>query len=367
MRLIILLLLCLPAFSQTLLSGVLGSNGGSAGTVATPTDSPGAGSYGSTQSVTLSDATGSAVICYTIDGSTPGAATPGTCDSSPTTTYSGAISVGSTTTVKAIGTKAGMTNSGVLSSVYTISGGAASGWTARFKANVNTDLYTVLGPPPTTHPSNGNQIVAWLDSTTLDFSWTQPIGSSAPTWNSTGLSGVGALESPGSATRYYNLNNRAITSSVPMSGLVSNTAFSIWLDFSINANATNTGTVYTETAIFAGAGGYIGIYFKTIGGTTSVCAYNYAGAYNSALCKTVTQSTRHVVNVRHESGNLVIALDNTGESSTASGTTTAVNDNVYLFSNMGIAVFGAFDVKEMLVYASNSGGEVTTNWTYFGF
>jgi len=98
----------------------------SAGTVATPTDSPGAGTYGSTQSVTLSDSTSGATICYTIDGSTPGAATAGTCDSSPTTTYSTAISVSSTTTIKAIGTKSGMTNSGVLTSLYTISGGSPS-------------------------------------------------------------------------------------------------------------------------------------------------------------------------------------------------------------------------------------------------
>ncbi len=88
--------------------------------VAVPTDSPGAGTYSSTQSVTLSDTTSGSTICYTIDGSTPGAATPGTCDSSPTHTYSTAISVASTTTIKAIGTKSGLPNSGVLSSLYTI-------------------------------------------------------------------------------------------------------------------------------------------------------------------------------------------------------------------------------------------------------
>ncbi len=92
----------------------------SASTVATPTDSPGAGTYSSTQSVTLSDATGSSTICYTIDGSTPGASTPGTCNSSPTTTYSTAISVAATTTIKALGTKTAFVNSGVLTSLYTI-------------------------------------------------------------------------------------------------------------------------------------------------------------------------------------------------------------------------------------------------------
>lgn len=83
----------------------------------TPTDSPGGGSYSSTQSVTLSDPT-SALILYTIDGSTP--ACPGTG-----TLYTGAISVAVTTTIKAIGCN-GITGGGVLTSVYTISGGGIS-------------------------------------------------------------------------------------------------------------------------------------------------------------------------------------------------------------------------------------------------
>jgi hypothetical protein len=87
--------------------------------VDTPTDSPGQGTYSSAQTVTLGDTTGSATICYTTDGSTPAAATPGTCSTG--TTYSTGFNVAATTTVKAIGTKAGMTNSAVMSSVYTIS------------------------------------------------------------------------------------------------------------------------------------------------------------------------------------------------------------------------------------------------------
>lgn len=87
-------------------------------TVATPTASPAAGTYTSTQSVTLSTATGGATICYTIDGSTPLAATAGTC--SHGTTYSGAITVAVTTTIKAIGTLSGDTNSSVATFAYVI-------------------------------------------------------------------------------------------------------------------------------------------------------------------------------------------------------------------------------------------------------
>lgn len=92
----------------------------------TPTDSPGAGTYSSTQSVTLSDPTAAAIL-YTTDGSTPVCPATGTL-------YTGAISVSVTTTIKAIGCN-GVTGGGVLTSVYTISGGG----TVAF-VNVNTSI-----------------------------------------------------------------------------------------------------------------------------------------------------------------------------------------------------------------------------------
>lgn len=90
----------------------------SGSTVATPTASPVAGTYATTQTVSLSTATGGATICYTIDGSTPAAATAGTC--SHGTTYSTAITIATTTTINALGTLSGATNSGIFTGLYTI-------------------------------------------------------------------------------------------------------------------------------------------------------------------------------------------------------------------------------------------------------
>jgi hypothetical protein len=78
---------------------------------ATPTFSPGAGSYGAPQSVTISDSTPGATIHYTTDGSTPTTGSP---------VYSGAIAVSTTETVKAIAVAAGYVNSAVASATYTI-------------------------------------------------------------------------------------------------------------------------------------------------------------------------------------------------------------------------------------------------------
>jgi hypothetical protein len=89
-------------------------------TLTPPTFSPVGGTYASTQSVSLADATGAAVICYTLDGSTPTATTPGTC--SHGTTYSTVISVATSETITALATLTGYNNSATSSAGYTING-----------------------------------------------------------------------------------------------------------------------------------------------------------------------------------------------------------------------------------------------------
>ncbi|MGO8773208.1 MAG: chitobiase/beta-hexosaminidase C-terminal domain-containing protein [Terracidiphilus sp.] len=83
----------------------------SAAKVATPTFSPAAGTYTSTQMVSISDSTSGATIYYTTNGSTPTTASA---------VYSSAITVSETETLKAIGTHSGDTNSSVGSAKYTI-------------------------------------------------------------------------------------------------------------------------------------------------------------------------------------------------------------------------------------------------------
>lgn len=82
---------------------------------ATPTFSPVAGTYVGTQSVTISCSTSGAQIFYTTDGSTPATSQTGV-----TTEYTAAISVASTSTIKAIATKSGLSDSPVSSALYTI-------------------------------------------------------------------------------------------------------------------------------------------------------------------------------------------------------------------------------------------------------
>lgn len=84
---------------------------GSRPTAALPTFSVPAGSYGSAQSVTLSDSTPNALVHFTTDGSTPTAY-------SPIASYP--IYVGGNETIKAIAVASGFWNSAVAAATYTV-------------------------------------------------------------------------------------------------------------------------------------------------------------------------------------------------------------------------------------------------------
>ena len=86
---------------------------GGGGQVAAPVFTPGGGTYTTAQNVSISSATSAVSIRYTTDGITMPTETIGTI-------YSGPVNISSTTTLKAIAYKSGMTDSAVTSEAYTI-------------------------------------------------------------------------------------------------------------------------------------------------------------------------------------------------------------------------------------------------------
>jgi N-acetylneuraminic acid mutarotase/LysM repeat protein len=129
---------------------------------ATPVFSVPAGSYSSTQTVTLSDATAGATIYYAING------TPTTSS----TQYSGGtITVSSSETLEAIAVLGGYTNSAVASAGYLISPlavGGALDWTWMGGSNTANQpgVYGTLGTPAAGNiPGGRNGASIWTDST----------------------------------------------------------------------------------------------------------------------------------------------------------------------------------------------------------
>jgi glucosylceramidase len=106
----------------------------SAPPTAAPTFSPAAGTFTSTQSVSISDTTTGAAIYYTLDGSTP---------TTSSTKYSAAISIASTTTINAIAVATGFSNSPVATAAYIINLPAAATPTFSPAAGTFTSAQTV--------------------------------------------------------------------------------------------------------------------------------------------------------------------------------------------------------------------------------
>ncbi|WP_263337675.1 chitobiase/beta-hexosaminidase C-terminal domain-containing protein [Acidicapsa dinghuensis] len=80
----------------------------------TPTFSPAGGSYSSSQSVTIADATAGTIIYYTTNGTTP---------TTSSSVYSAPITVSSNETLEAIAVESGYTTSAVATASYTIGSG----------------------------------------------------------------------------------------------------------------------------------------------------------------------------------------------------------------------------------------------------
>jgi Domain of unknown function (DUF1929)/Chitobiase/beta-hexosaminidase C-terminal domain/Bacterial lectin/PKD domain len=150
---------------QKILSWTM-STGAATGTVATPTFTPGAGTYLGTQTVTISDTTSGSTIFYTLDGTQPATSAGGS-----TLQYTGAITVTSTETIKALATASGQTTSATASATYTI------------ESQVATPTFSPVGGSYTSAQN------VTISSTTAGATIYYTTNSSTPTSNSTLYSG----------------------------------------------------------------------------------------------------------------------------------------------------------------------------------
>jgi N-acetylneuraminic acid mutarotase len=152
---------------------------------ATPTFSPVAGTYSTTQTVTISDATLGALVFYTTNGTTPTFTGTGPAKSPGpgTALYTVPIAVSSTETIEALATAYGYSTSAVASALYTIVSPpaatptispAAGTYTSAQKVTISdattgaTIYYTTDGSTPTTSSSAYSSAIAVSSTETIN-------------------------------------------------------------------------------------------------------------------------------------------------------------------------------------------------------
>ncbi len=231
----------------------------SAPPAATPTFSPAAGNYTSVQAVSIADTTAGASIYYTLDGSTPTAAS---------SKYTSPLTVASTTTVNAIAIASGFTNSAVASALYTITLPAATAPVYSPAPGTFTSTQTVT----ITDATSGAIIYYTLDGsspTTASARYTAPLTVSATT----------TINSIASASGY---NNSSVASGL----------------FTINLPAASTPTfspaagtfTAAQTVTLADSTTGATIYY-TLDGTTPTTASN---RYTAPLAVSATETIKAI-------------------------------------------------------------------------
>ena len=291
-------------------------------TAATPTFSPAAGSYTGTQSVTISDTTSGATIYYTTNGSTP---------SSSSTHYTGAISVSTSETIKAIAEKSGDTNSSVASAAYTITvstptfSPAAGSYTGTQSVTISdatsgaTIYYTTNGSTPTSSSTQYTGVISVSTSETvkaiaeLSGATNSAVASAAytitlttPTFSPvagsyTGAQPVTISDANPSATIYYTTNGSTPTSSsTQYSGVISVSTSETIKAIAELSGATNSAvvsaayTIIVPTPTFSlTAGNYIGAQTVTINDSNSGAACYYTLTPGTTGTTPTTSSTRY--------------------------------------------------------------------------
>ena len=289
--------------------------GGGTPVVAAPSFSPVAGTYTGAQSVTITTATSGASIRYTTDGSTP--------SSTVGTVYSTPVSIGSTTTLKAIAYKSGMTNSTVTTGVYTISD------TTNPAVNI---VYPATTPYVTT---SQNITITGTASDNVGLRATNPIVVSCPQCESVGsvtgstswsvpvtlsesvgsdlISGAGTFDAPGEWTigSSWSISGGVATSNGSSGNSSISKSFASVLEtvyrFYYKVTSYTSGSLYLSQWGFPGQGNSI-LLNNSVGEHTVdvVCeeedplvitAVNWAGTLDNAAIRKIDESISNTVTI----------------------------------------------------------------------
>jgi len=306
---------------------------------ATAVASPGAGTYSSSQNISLSSV-GADSIRYTINGSDP------SCSSG--TLYAGAIAINAPTTIKAIACDLAGNNSDVASFVYnfqyTLTYTAGAGGTIT-GTSTQTVSYGLNGTVVTAVPNTGYSFVKWSDNSTAnprtDINVTSNISVTAEfainQYTLTYNAGSGGTIT-GTSTQIvnYGSNGTAVTA-VPDTGY----SFVKWSDEStVNPRTDiNVEGDVTVTAEFA--------------------VNQYTLTYTAGAGGTITGTSTQIV-IHGSSGSEVTAVPDSGYHfiSWSDGILTASRTDINVSTNITVTANFAINSSVTLNYTAGVGGVI---------
>jgi RHS repeat-associated protein len=320
----------------------------------TPTFSVAAGTYGSSQSVSISDSNSAATIYYTTNGTTP---------STSSTKYTSAITVNSTETLEAIAVASGDTNSAVATAAYTfvapaptfsLVGGSYFGPQTISISDSNsaaTIYYTTNGTTPTTSSTKYMSAISVGSTETLEA-----IAVITGYTNSAAAKATYTITTtPGTLNIYL---SPPAAQSTTVTGAITETFDAL------TASSTAYTTPYTSVA---GIGTYTG---SSTDPYAIVAPNEYGGATDSSHPATTT----NYFAVGSESGSAnPVTLTLTQPVSYFGFWWSAgdANNRIALYS--GNSLYGTFSTADLLRFLNNGTGTITaTNGTayqtsaYFG-
>lgn len=234
--------------------------------------------------------------------------------------------------------------------------------TGHFMADVNTHVYTDFSM--TTAANNGDNARAWDDegdgisdiSLQSNGGTTDPkyrTGASSPMLNS-------CIDFDGSDDLLKSYTQAG--SNKAISNFIAAGAYTILVAFYADASGTDSATSYENDSILSDVGGFFALYLRS---SNKIGVYNWDGSEDKVEIA-VTYGASHVVRIRHDSGSIYISLDGGSESSTASGNTTTLTNQ--LIVGTGYSGTHAYNgrVGELAIYnAAISGSNLSDATQYF--
>jgi hypothetical protein len=260
---------------------------------AVPTFSPAGGSYASAQMVTISDA--APHIMFTLDGSTP--------SESHGTLYSGAITVSTTTTIKAVAYGGGVTDSAVSFATYTITAGVATP-----VISPAGGVYTGTQTISITSATSGASIQYTTDGSTPTHTHGMPYAGSFALNTSETVKAIayesGMADSGVASAQYVFVSVTIIAPSQPISAATGDTRqFYAIVNGSSPQGITWTATYGTITT----AGLYTAPSSVPSGGTDTVTAASVAYPAATASVQVAVSNTLVTVTPFYQSGVYLVA------------------------------------------------------------